>query len=51
MREIFKRLGIKTFEDLARFKADQLRHGETLEECAVRYLKSLGENWKIREGQ
>lgn len=51
MREIFKRLGIKTFEDLARFKADQLRHGETLEECAVRYLKSLGENWKIREEQ
>lgn len=47
--KIMNRIGIYTLGDLQRFAKEEQRKGETLEQSLKRYLKELGNGFKIKE--
>lgn len=47
MKELFKKIGLKTFEDLELFKRNEMQDGETLFECLTRYSKLLGTDFNL----
>lgn len=51
MKELFKKIGLETMEDLQLFKNNEMQNGETLLECLTRYAKKLGTDFRIMEVQ
>lgn len=51
MIELMRKIGLKTFGDLQRFKAEEQCENETLEQALVRYANELGTDFRIMEVQ
>lgn len=49
LNEFCKKIGIKTFDDLQRFKEKEVFENETLLEALERYAKELGKEFQIKE--
>jgi hypothetical protein len=47
MKELFKKIGLKTLKDLQLFKANEMLDGETLMECLIRYSRVLGTDFSL----
>lgn len=48
---LMNKIGIYTFGDMQRFKAEEQGKTETLEQALRRYLKELGNGFTIKEEQ
>ena len=51
MQELMKKIGLKTQGDLQRFKQEEQKPEEKLQDALFRYLMELGTDFRIKEEQ